>query len=575
MKYFRHFFGVKKREVHLDPDEVLLDAFNIPSFDTHQFEGRVEHPIGRAVPSVVGGLFLLLAVVFLWHTFSIQVLHGETYVALSKENRLSHTVIFSERGIVYDRYGVELAWNAPWESTQHDTYARRMYIDAPGFAHVLGYVGYPERDSAGKLWRSAYVGIAGVENVFDETLSGENGLDLVEVDALGAVRARNLIERPADGESLTLTIDADVQEQLFAAIKNGAQNAGFVGGAGVIMDVHTGEVLALTSYPEYDSQTMTDGENSGAIAAYSQSDATPFINRALSGEYAPGSIVKPFVAAAALTERIVSEYTQIFSSDALSVPNPYNPELETLFHEWKRGGHGLVDVRNAIALSSNIYFYTVGGGTPQQEGLGIARLSRYAHRFGLGEMTGIELSSESAGVVPTPQWKEEVFGVDDPWVLGNTYHTAIGQFGFLMTPIQAVRYIATIANGGALLSPHIVRGSAPVSEHVTIDTEALRVVREGMRLAVTRNDGTARAVHVGGIELAGKTGTAQVGANNEKMNSWVVGFWPASDPTFAFATVLEKAPAGTLAGAAPAMQPFFYWLVANEPEYARGEYPEN
>ena len=208
---------------------------------------------------------------------------------------------------------------------------------------------------------------------------------------------------------------------------------------------------------------------------------------------------------------------------------------------------------------------------PTKKGLGIERLARYAKQFGFGVATGIELAGENTGVVPTPEWKELEFGPDDPWRIGNTYHTAIGQFGFLVTPIQAARYTAALANGGMLLTPHLEKGSAPELVEVGVTDEDLAIVRKGMRQAA--EEGTALAVNVPGIQMAGKTGTAQLGVRNEFMNSWVIGYWPAEKPRFAFAAVLEKAPANTLQGAAPALRSFFEYLVSEQPEYARGEYP--
>jgi penicillin-binding protein 2 len=237
--------------------------------------------------------------------------------------------------------------------------------------------------------------------------------------------------------------------------------------------------------------------------------------------------------------------------------------------DWR--AHGWTNMRQAIAVSSDVYFYAIGGGYQNQPGLGISRLDSYAHRYGLGEMTGIVLPGEVEGLVPTPEWKESIFG-DDPWRLGDTYNTSIGQYGFQVTPVQMVRAVGAIANGGDLMVPQIVASSTPETTALGIPDEYLSVVREGMRLAVSDSSvGTARAINVSGMELAGKTGTAEVGSRKQYMNSWVIGFWPASNPKYAFATVLEKAPAGTLSGAAPSMNPFFYWLLQNRREMANGQ----
>jgi len=561
------------RNAHIDPDEVLLDAFNLPSFDTDQFEGRVERSIQGRVSIALGAVVALIFSIFLFQAWNLQVARGEALSLLSQRNRLDNEVLFAARGVVYDRQGRELAWNIPPEFDPEegafDTFSLRTYTDREGFAHLLGFVGYPEKDSSGFWWRTNYLGKAGVERSLDSLLQGKNGQRIIEVNALDAIQSQNIVRAPVDGENVTLSIDADVQQALFKALRDGAQASGFIGGAGVIMDVETGEVLALTNYPEYSPQVMTDGTDNEAIASYATQAGQPFLNRVVLGEYTPGSIVKPYIAAAALAEGLVTPSTSILSTGEIRVPNPYSPGNDTVFRDWK--AHGWVNVVDALAVSSNVYFYSVGGGFGNQLGLGIERLASYATRFGIGIPTGIELDAESSGVVPTPAWKRDVFGADDPWRIGNTYHTAIGQFGFLMTPIQALRYISAIANGGTLVTPHVVKGAPRARSVVGISDEHLKIVRSGMQKGA--ESGTAAAVNVPGIRIAAKTGTAQLGRNNESMNSWVIGFWPADKPQFAFAVVLEKAPANTLRGAAPAMRSFFEWLAVNNPEYARGEYP--
>jgi penicillin-binding protein 2 len=248
------------------------------------------------------------------------------------------------------------------------------------------------------------------------------------------------------------------------------------------------------------------------------------------------------------------------------VPNPYDPGHPSIFRDW--AVHGAVDMRTAIAVSSDEYFYTIGGGYGGQEGLGIDNIDKYARLFGLGVPTGIDLPGEKGGVIPTPAWKIDTFGSDDPWRIGDTYHTAIGQYGFLTTPVQAVRFVAAIANGGRLLTPQLVASSSPIATDLHIPDEYLRVAREGMRMAVTssRTDATVKALNISGIRIAAKTGTAQLGSKNQWMNSWSVGFWPAENPRFAYAVVLEHAPAGTASGAAPGLRPFFEWLVENRPD---------
>lgn len=559
------------RTEFFDPDLVLLDASNIPHFDKTQLEGRIVEPVSARALVVLGICALMVLGVFMYKTFMLQIVHGADYALLSEKNRHDERIIFAQRGVIYDRYVRELAWNEPLLETADGAggYSRRVYRDEEGFGHLVGFVTYPAKDASGKWWRTEYEAKAGVEQLFDPGLRGENGMQLLETDAQGTVKEGSATVAPRNGENVTLSIDAVLQKKFAESIHQGVVRSGFVGGAGGIIDVHTGELIVLTSIPEYRSQVLSDGSDRTLISSYNTRSDKPFLNRALQGEYAPGSIVKPFMALAALEEGIITPEHEILSTGALVVPNPYNPALPTIFRDWK--AHGWVNMREAIANSSDVYFYEVGGGFGSQEGLGIARIDTYARQFGFGIPTGFDTTYESIGNIPTPEWKLDVFGEDDPWRIGNTYHTSIGQFGFLVTPIQALRFSAALANGGTLVVPHLEKGVTKIEETYAYDPEHVRVIHEGMRMGV--REGTVASLNVPGIELAGKTGTAEVGTRNQYMNSLVIGFWPYDNPRFAFAVVLERARAGTLVGAAPSMRPFFEWLVAEYPAYAEGEYP--
>ena len=558
----------KKNHAYRDiaPDEIFLDSSNLPGHDALQFEGRVERPVSPQAVSFVGVFFMLVACLFLIRSFNLQIAHGDTYSEISRDNVLESSIIFATRGSIFDRRGKELAWNDLGDATTTKEFSLRKYTLLPGLAHVLGWVRYPKQDKGGAWWRSEYSGMSGAELVFDSDLVGTNGKTMIESDARGEVQRSNIVSPPKNGIDLHLSIDADMQSKLFSILSEHAHASRFVGGAAAIMDVETGELLALTSFPEYNHQAFTDG-NSSSVAKASNDSNTPLLNRAVSGLYAPGSIVKPIFAAAALNEHLISPEKQIISTGAISVPNPYDPEHPSLFRDW--AVHGAIDMRTALAVSSDEYFYTIGGGYGGQAGLGIERIDKYARMFGLGSVTGIALRGEEDGNIPTPAWKEKVFGADDPWRIGDTYHTAIGQYGFQMTPLQAVRFIAAIANGGKLLTPQLTASSSPQGIDLKISDTDLQIVREGMRLAVTspRSDATVKSLFLAGIKIAAKTGTAQIGAHNEWMNSWSIGFWPAEHPRYAYAVVLERAPAGTASGAAPGLLPFFQWLIENRPEY--------
>lgn len=571
----------RMRGREIDPEDIFLDSSNRAQLDALQLEGRIERPVSRLAITLVAAVFFLAAGACAWQAFSLQILHGKAYADISRNNRLDRSVLFATRGIITDRNGIELAWNESSPSFDTDSktgagqatttgilpYAKRIYTDAPGFAHILGFVRYPKADASGSWWREEYTGVSGVEHAFDGELAGANGSTMTETDARGGLVRTDIVDPPKDGEALKLSIDADVQAKLAHVLQDHARANNFQGGAGLIMDVHTGELIAITSFPEYDNAAFAEGD-SDAITLANENETIPLLNRAVAGVYSPGSIVKPMFAAAALHEGLISPEKKILSTGSISIPNPYFPDKPSIFKDWK--AHGYVDMRRALAVSSDVYFYAIGGGYQDQKGLGIAKIDEYARTFGFGAISGFVLGGEEEGTIPTPDWKKEVF--DDEWRLGDTYNTAIGQYGFQVTPLQVVRYAAALANGGKLLTPCLISGSkvSPCyqAQTVGLSDAHLQIVREGMRASVT-DGGTAAALNIGGISLAGKTGTAQVGVRNQYMNSWAIGFWPYENPKYAFAVVLEKGPASNLSGAAPAMSNFFYWLRDNKPEYVK------
>ena len=558
-------FGRRRRiPVEIAPEDIFIDSTNLPRLDEGALEGRVERPISSRAIASVGIVCTLALIIFAGQAFRLQVVEGSSYADISRNNRLERSVLFAPRGVITDRNGTPLAWNeleTDPSATTTKPFPERRHITLAGFSHILGFVRYPKADASGKWWSEDHVGIAGVEAAFNDTLAGVNGNVMKETDARGALVRSDIVDPPREGAELKLSIDAEVQDALARRLSEHIAANNFRGGAGAIMDVQTGELLALVSVPEYDTQAFAEG-NSAVVSAANNDSATPLLNRAVAGLYSPGSIVKPMFAAAALEEGIISPEKQIFSSGSISIPNPYFPDKPSIFRDWK--AHGWTDMRRAIAVSSDVYFYAIGGGFEDQKGLGIARIDEYAKRFGFGEVVDFALPGGLAGTIPTPEWKQEIF--EEDWRLGDTYNTSIGQYGFQVTPLQVVRHVAAIANGGTLLTPQLLADASPEGVSVGITDEHLQIAREGMR-AATREGGTAAALNISGMSLAGKTGTAQVGVRNEFMNSWAIGFWPFEKPRYAFAVVLERAPAGTLAGASPSMNPFLYWLRDHKPEY--------
>ena len=555
-------FRIKGRKKHreIDPDEIFIDSANTGEFDLDQFEGRIERPLHRRLFIAAGALMAVLALLLLGRAGNLQITNGAAYAKQARENQLERKIIFADRGVIDARAGRSLAWNE--RASVEDDFAIRAYAAYRGLGHAVGYVKAPAKDSAGFYYRDAYTGIDGAEKAFDGIVKGENGITLTETDARGKVVSESKVSPPVVGSKVALSIDALVNQGLFDAVGARARAALAVGGAGVIMDVRTGELLAMTSYPEYSPERIAQGD-SVAIKAYTSDKHLPFLNRATDGLYSPGSIVKPLIAAAAVNEEIIDEYKQILSTGKLVVQNPYDPDKPTIFKDWRV--NGWTDMRRAIAVSSDIYFYEVGGGFESQPGLGIAKIDEYLRRFGFGADAGLAGFSEASGTIPTPEWKALNFPDDPAWRLGNTYHTAIGQYGVQVTPLQAVRMVAAIGNGGILLTPSLIASSTPQGRNINIGAHALQVAREGMRLGVT--EGIAGAVNLPFVKVAAKTGTAQVGMRNESQNAWMIGFWPYDNPKYAYAVVLEKMPAGTQVGGSGVMSDFFYFMEENAPQY--------
>jgi len=562
-----HWRRKKKQRTEISPEEILIDAHNLPSFNAGRLEGRLHRPIeARALRPLI--LLLLFAGLFIvGRAGQLMAINGEQYQDLSERNRLGHSLIFAERGIIYDRNGMELAWNVPHvEDGAYEEYDQREYATTTGLAHVLGYVRMPARDAKGVLYREGIEGLAGVELAYNDELRGKNGTKIVETDACMQVVSEGVYEDAQPGAPIHLSIDATIQHKLYSLIASLAKDIPFRGGAGVLMDVRTGEILALTSYPEYEPNGIVSG-NSERISTYANDDRVPYLDRVVAGQYTPGSIVKPYLASAALTEGLVRPETTFVSTGALRLANPYHPGQYSTFTDWK--AHGVVNLRRALAVSSNVYFYYIGGGFGDQEGLGIDRINQYMHMYGFGMPTGIKLDGEKVGVIPSPKWKAENFPNDPTWRIGDTYNTSIGQYGFQVTPLQMVRGIAAIANGGLLLTPRLETEYTRYGvRKVPIPEEHLQTVRGGMRDAVL--EGTAKGLNVPYVDIAAKTGTAEIDAGKKYVHAWSVGFFPYENPRYAFAVVMERGPHNNVIGGVYVMRQFFDWLHENDSQYLGG-----
>lgn len=566
-------FWKQKKRKRVAFEEIFMDSSNLPSFNQGRMEGKRELPITVYNVGVVAVVFVLIALWFLWKMYSLQITQGAEFRDISENNSLDTTVIIAERGVVYDRNGELLAWNEPDKEGVY-SFPVRAYTDRMGLGQLIGYVSYPLKDKKGFYYRTEYIGRNGVESSYNNILSGTNGQQIIETDALGVVIGEHVVDAPMSGDELTLSLDVRLSEAMYNIIATSSIKAGFRSGAAAIMDVHTGEILAMTSFPSYDPEVMADGDDVDLIAEYNTDPQFPFLNKVFAGVYVPGSVVKPFVAYAGLVEGIITEHTRIYSNGALVIPNPYTPSQPSRFADWRAQGD--VTARDALAYSSNVFFYLVGGGLPQNAvpqagldypfpGLGIAKLNEHFEFFGFGQKTGIILANEQTGLVPSPEWKQEVF--DEDWRLGNTYHSSIGQFGWQVTPLQMLVAYSALANGGRFFVPQILKDAQPEYVDKELDMRALEIVREGMHMTTNAERGTALALGRQAIPVAAKSGTAEIGYGNQFVNSWAAGYFPYEEPKYAFILMMDKAPRSNRLGATTIMGEVITWMEKNTPKY--------
>jgi len=432
---------------------------------------------------------------------------------------------------------------------------RRAYPLGPRLAHVLGYVGEVSQSEleAGRNYRMGdLIGKAGLEKRWESYLRGSDGGEQVEVDALGR-KLRVLREvQEVPGNTLVLSIDLDLQLAAEEALAD-------KDGALVAVDPRTGEVLAMVSHPAYDPNLFARGIRPREWEELVSDPRRPLNNRAIQGQYPPGSVFKIVVATAALEEGVINPFTRIRCSGGVQFGNRF-------FRCWKKGGHGSVDLHEALVQSCDSYFYQVG------QRLGIDAIAEWARRFGLGAPTGIELDHERAGVVPDTEWKRAY--LHQPWYSGETLSASIGQGYVTVTPIQMANAIAAVATGKRY-RPHLVRRvEAPegnvieqfrpeLIETLPVKKSTLVQLRQALRDVVATDRGTGKRARLPDVAVAGKTGTAQVvafGARRPKAShlprhfrdhAWFVAWAPVEDPEIALAVVVEHAEGGGGAVAAP------------------------
>jgi penicillin-binding protein 2 len=432
------------------------------------------------------------------------------------------------------------------------------------FSQVLGYtglVGKNDMSANEELVMDDQIGRGGLESYYDEYLRGINGKQVSFKNAKGEIKSERVEREPAPGNNVHTYIDKDFQEYFYNTLKTHLETLGRDVGVGLAFNPKNGEVLALVSVPGFDTKKIGN-----AI----MDTRRPLFNRAVSGLYNPGSTIKPLVGIGALTDAIIDPLKQILSIGYIELPNPYNPDAPSRFVDWRP--QGWVDMRAALARSSNVYFYEVGGGFQDQKGLGINGLKKRWQLFGLDRKTEIDLPGENTGFLPDPDWKQKKTG--QPWRIGDTYNVSIGQGDFSITPLELLNYISAVANGGTFYKPRVVESitdtkgkevfrSYPSTLFSLADQigKALPVVREGMRDAVTKSYGTAYLLSSLPVEVAAKTGTAQI-ENNAKTNAFFVGYAPYKDPEIAILILVENAREGS-SNTVPVAKDVMLWYYNN------------
>jgi penicillin-binding protein 2 len=452
----------------------------------------------------------------------------------------------------------------------------RDYPNGPLFSSVIGYTGRVSASDLSTdptLTGADTVGKIGIEAYYDSALRGKPGVTVQYENAQGQVLRTEQESAPAVGQSIQLTIDGGLQKELTQAIENELAVLGRQVGIGLAMDPQTGAVLSLVNIPTFDNNVFAQpsASTTAIIDQLLTSPDKPLFDRVVNGYYNPGSTIKPLDAVAGLKEGVIDPSREIFSPGYLMIPNPYNSSTPTRYADWQYQGN--VNLAAALAQSSDVYFYIVGGGSPPVStpllnspldygisGLGITKLDEWWKIFGLGKQTGIDMPNEATGFLPTPAWKQSTTGT--PWLLGDTYNVSIGQGNLLLSPVQLLDYISAIANGGKVYKPFLNASSTPaVAEDLTYLLPQIQDVQQGMVEGVTSPRGTSHTLADLPFSVCAKTGSAQVYDNTQE-NAIFVGYAPCNDPQIALLILIENSKQGSL-NAVPIAKQVLNWYYEN------------
>lgn len=471
---------------------------------------------------------------------------------IKKGSLESYRPFFIADNIPYEKAMLLYLKSAEWQGVALSNKTRREYnLTSLSMAHLLGYTGKISEQEMAKYGDDYspidYIGKMGLENFYESELRGKNGEKQIEVDALGKEKKILSESQAEDGKNIVLSIDSGLQKKMEEVINAYIEKEKLKKAVGIAMNPNNGEILAMVSLPAFDNNVFAKGIKAAEYKKISEDPDRPLFNRAISGEYPSGSIIKPVMAAAALEQNIVNENTSFESVGGIRIG-------QWFFPDWKAGGHGTVNLKRAIAESVNTYFYYIGGGYQNFVGLGVDRIVAYDKRFGLSSQTGIDLPNEADGFLPSKEWKEKTKG--EKWYIGDTYHLSIGQGDLLVTPLQVANYTSVFANGGSLYRPHLVKEILSPQDKVMkeikedpvkkdfIKPENIKIIREAMRQTVTA--GSARRLAALPVEVAGKTGTAQWSSDTTNAHAWFTGFAPYENPEIVITILVEEGKGGDI-----------------------------
>lgn len=500
---------------------------------------------------------------------------SERVYAISKENPCINKVLLADD--IDNELVIKIkAMSQELEGVSLDDGSKRNYLYGDMFTHVLGYTGEASEDDLEKysmLSNGDIVGKSGLEKFYEEQLQGRHGKLAQEIDAFGrsVSPVAYTLSEPVSGNSLYLSINMDVQKQLYVLLKAAVKEYSAAGAAGIIEDVNTGELLAIVSYPSYDNNLFVGGITQSDFNSLLKNSKKPLLDRSISAQIPPGSTFKTIVAAAGLEEKVITKNTKYVSRTGYTFSNG------APFQEFRNHAYGTLDITDALMVSSNIFFCEM------IRDWDINELVPYLESFGIGQYTGIDIPGEMQGRIPSPENKKALAQTTSPWLEeiwypeGDSCNSVIGQGITLVTPIQMSNWIAAIANGGTLHTPHVGKKFVnedgfeyPIEytakrENVVSD-ETLEIVRKGMWEVVNGPRGIAKTLSLTGTSVAAKTGTAEFGKLNEKgvyedTHAWVTGFFPYEDPKYSFSLLLEDG--GSSANAVATIKDMIIWMVKN------------